>query len=142
MMQNVINSYKFLIVKYFGYEGAVRVEQILFGIAMICVGIIIMSFFSANFVLRLHSLEDFGKSKVKILRVDNGKKSTQIVSIRDLKDAFMQVMILSFSPFLTIERFTERDARRTKRFVVITLVIMVVFILFGIISTWSVLAPL
>lgn len=141
MFYQLLHSYETAIVNYFGYDRAVRVEQVLFGISMICVGMIIMSFFSATFVLRLHSLEDFGKSKVKILRVDNGKESSQIVSIRDIKDAFMQVMILSFSPLLTIKRFTERDARRTKRFVVITLIIMILLIVFGIITTWSVLRP-
>lgn len=102
-----------------------------------------MAFVSAFFILRLHSLEDFGESQVKILRVDNGKKSTQIISIRrNIKEAFEKLLLLSFSPFFTIKRFTSRDERRTKRFLRIMFVIMVIVILFAIVSSWTVLEPL
>ena len=141
MFQKSLDTYEKCIVNCLGYETAVRVEQIIFGLSMIFVGMVIMSFISASFILRLHSLEDFGKSKVKILRVDNGKKSTQIISIRNIKDAFAQVLLLSFSPFFTIKRFTERDEKRTKKFLIITCAIMAVIIILGVISTWSVLEP-
>ncbi len=148
MFQKLLDLYEVSLVKLFGYKNAVRVEELAYGLGMIFIGMIfigmmIMAFVSAFFILRLHSLEDFGESQVKILRVDNGKKSTQIISIRrNIKEAFEQLLLLSFSPFFTIKRFTARDERRTKRFLRIMLVIMVIVILFAIVSSWTVLEPL
>ena len=143
MFQKLLDLYEVSLVKLFGYENAVRVEELAYGLGMIFIGMMIMAFVSAFFILRLHSLEDFGESQVKILRVDNGKKSTQIISIRrNIKEAFEQLLLLSFSPFFTIKRFTARDERRTKRFLRIMLVIMVIVILFAIVSSWTVLEPL
>ena len=143
MFQKLLDLYEVSLVKLFGYKNAVRVEELAYGLGMIFIGMMIMAFVSAFFILRLHSLEDFGESQVKILRVDNGKKSTQIISIRrNIKEAFEKLLLLSFSPFFTIKRFTSRDERRTKRFLRIMLVIMVIVILFAIVSSWTVLEPL
>lgn len=143
MFQTLLNWYEVSLVKLFGYKNAVRVEELAYGLGMIFIGMMIMAFISAFFILRLHSLEDFGESQVKILRVDNGEKSTQIISIRrNIKEAFEKLLLLSFSPFFTIKRFTSRDERRTKRFLRIMLVIMVIVILFAIVSSWTVLEPL
>ena len=143
MFQKLLNWYEVSLVKLFGYKNAVRVEELAYGLGMIFIGMMIMAFVSAFFILRLHSLEDFGESQVKILRVDNGEKSTQIISIRrNIKEAFEKLLLLSFSPFFTIKRFTSRDERRTKRFLRIMFVIMVIVILFAIVSSWTVLEPL
>lgn len=143
MFQKLLNWYEVSLVKLFGYKNAVRVEELAYGLGMIFIGMMIMAFISAFFILRLHSLEDFGESQVKILRVDNGEKSTQIISIRrNIKEAFEKLLLLSFSPFFTIKRFTSRDERRTKRFLRIMFVIMVIVILFAIVSSWTVLEPL
>lgn len=143
MFQTLLNWYEVSLVKLFGYKNAVRVEELAYGLGMIFIGMMIMAFISTFFILRLHSLEDFGESQVKILRVDNGEKSTQIISIRrNIKEAFEKLLLLSFSPFFTIKRFTSRDERRTKRFLRIMLVIMVIVILFAIVSSWTVLEPL
>ncbi len=103
-MISIIDLYEELIVSAFGYETAVIVEEILYGAGMLALGIIIMGFISAYFILRLHSLKDFGASQVKVVRVDNGKKSERLIKILNLKEAFEQLMILSFSPFFTIDR--------------------------------------
>lgn len=143
MFQKLLDLYEVSLVKLFGYKNAVRVEELAYGLGMIFIGMMIMAFISAFFILRLHSLKDFGESQVKILRIDNGKKSTQIISIRrNIKEAFEKLLLLSFSPFFTIKRFTSRDERRTKRFLRIMLVIMVIVILFAIVSSWTVLEPL
>lgn len=142
MFQALLHWYEVSIVKFFGYERAVRVEELAYGIGMIFIGMMIMAFISSFFILRLHSLKDFGASKVKILRIDNGERSTQIISIRNIKEAFEQLLLLSFSPFFTIKRFTARDERRTKRFTRIVLLIMALVIVFAIVSSWTVLEPL
>lgn len=129
-------------VDTFGYDLAVKIEDIFYGLSMIFIGILIMAFFTGIFIRRLYSLKDFGESKVKILRIDNGQKSIQRIQIRTLQEAFHQVILLSFSPLFTFKRFTERDEKRTKRFVKWMLIIAVFIILVGLFTTFTVLRPI
>lgn len=94
-------------VDTFGYELAVRIEDILYGAGMFALGAIFMGFLGAIFILRLHGVEDFGQGKLKLLRYDNGEKSTQFVHLKNLWSSFQVFLLLAFSPFLTIKRFTR-----------------------------------
>nr|WP_302596369.1 hypothetical protein [uncultured Cellulosilyticum sp.] len=137
-----LEAYDYWMVNTFGYDLAVKIEDIFYGLSMIFIGILIMALLTGIFIRRLYSLKDFGESKVKILRVDNGRKSTQTIQIRTLAEAFHQVILLSFSPLFTFKRFTERDEKRTKRFVKWMLIIAVFIILFGLFTTFTVLRPI
>lgn len=137
-----IDAYDYWMVNIFGYDLAVKIEDIFYGLSMIFIGILIMALLTGIFIRRLYSLKDFGESKVKILRIDNGRKSTQMIEIRTLSEAFHQVILLSFSPLFTFKRFTERDERRTKRFVKWMLIIAIFIILFGLFTTFTVLRPI
>lgn len=105
---NFLDAYDYWMVSTFGYDLAVKIEDVFYGLSMIFIGMLIMAFFTGVFIRRLHSLKDFGESKVQLLRIDNGKKSTQMIKIRTLQEAFHQVILLSFSPLFTFKRFTER----------------------------------
>ncbi len=137
-----LEVYDYWMVNTFGYDLAVKIEDIFYGLSMIFIGILIMAFLTGIFIRRLYSLKDFGESKVKILRIDNGQKSSQTIQIRTLQEAFHQVILLSFSPLFTFKRFTERDEKRTKRFVKWMLIIAVFIILFGLFTTFTVLRPI
>lgn len=137
-----LEAYDYWMVNTFGYDLAVKIEDIFYGLSMIFIGILIMALLTGIFIRRLYSLKDFGESKVKILRVDNSQKSVQTIQIRTLQEAFHQVILLSFSPLFTFKRFTERDERRTKRFVKWMLIIAVFIILFGLFTTFTVLRPI
>ena len=117
MVNNLFNMYATFMVNTFGYELAIRLEDIFFGASMFVLGGIVMSFLTATFILRLHELKDFGKGKLRLLRYDNGHQSKEMVTIKDLWSSFQVVLLLSFSPFFTIKRFTGRDEKRTKTFV-------------------------
>ena len=141
-MQWFIKIYEYYIVKWFGYEAATRIEDASVWLGGFFLGVIFMAFLAGAFMLRLHSLKDYGKSQMRLVRVDNGKKSTHIMSKKNLWETFEQVLLLSFSPFFTIKRFTSRDARRTKRFIRIMAVIAAIVLMYSLLATFSVLNPI
>ena len=89
-----------------------------------------------------NSIEDFGKSKVKLVRVDHGQKSQLILHIHNIWSAFETLLFLSFSPFCTIKRFTERDARRTRRFLISIEILVAIILIVASVSIFSVLEPI
>lgn len=88
MINKWVDSYANFMINTFGYDVAVRIEDILYGAGMFVLGGICMAFLGAYFILRLHGLEDFGRGKLRLLRYDNGKKSTQFVQVKNLWSAF------------------------------------------------------
>lgn len=142
LFQRFLVNYDYWMVNTFGYELAVKIEDVVYGLSMIFIGMLIMALFTGIFIRHLHSLTDFGDSQVKLLRVDNGKKSTQMIQIRNLKEAFEQVILLSFSPLFTFKRITKRDERRTRRFVRCMFIVGIIVILWGLFTTFTVLRPI
>ncbi len=69
-----MDSYDYWMVSTFGYDLAVKIEDIAYGLSMFFLGMVVMAFFTGIFIRRLRSLKDFGDSQVQLLRVDNGKK--------------------------------------------------------------------
>lgn len=141
-MRCFLDIYEGTIVKLFGYEMAVHVEEIMLGLGCFFLGIIFMAFMAGWFMLRLHSVEDFGKSQLRVIQINKGMESQNVLSKRNLKESFQQILLLSFSPFFTIKRFTQRDAHRTKRFLIIMGILVAIIVFFSIVSIWSVLKPM
>ncbi len=139
MINNLIDMYATFMVNTFGYEMAIRLEDIFYGVSMFILGGITMGFLTARFILRLHELKDFGKGKLRLLRYDNGHQSKEMVTIKDLWSSFQVVLLLSFSPFFTIKKFTGRDEKRTKTFVRFFLVLVIIIFLIAVFASWSVL---
>ena len=138
-MQWFIDKYECYIVKWFGYSAATRIEDGAVWLGGFFFGIIIMALLAGYFMLRLHSLSNYGKNQLRLLRVDHGKTSTEIISKKNLWETFEQVLLLSFSPFFTIQRFTSRDAQRTKRFVRIMAIVVIIVLLYSLLAIVSVL---
>ena len=69
MINKWVDSYANFMINTFGYDVAVRIEDILYGAGMFVLG-------------------DFGRGKLRLLRYDNGKKSTQFVQVKNLWSAF------------------------------------------------------
>lgn len=141
MINRLVYMYENFMLNTFGYDLAVRLEDIFYGAGMYILGAISMAFLGAYFILRLHGVEDFGQGKLKLLRYDNGNKSTQYVHLKNLWSSFQVFILLAFSPFCTINRFTQRDERRTKRFVGFVFVLAIIILLCAIVASWSVLRP-
>lgn len=139
---NIIQTYSHWIVETFGFEKAVMIEDIITNVCIFVLGMLTMALISSGFILRLHSLEDFGKSKVKLVQVNRGNKSKLIISIPNIWVAFETLLFLSFSPFCRIKRFTARDARRTRRFVIIIEVIVAIILIVSLFTFCSVLEPI
>ena len=139
MVNDLFNMYATFMVNTFGYELAIRLEDIFYGVSMFILGGITMGFLTARFILRLHELKDFGKGKLRLLRYDNGHQSKEMVTVKNIWSSFQVVLLLSFSPFFTIEKFTGRDEKRTKRFVKFFFVVVIVFLFIGLLASWSVL---
>ena len=49
MFQKLLDLYEVSLVKLYGYENAVRVEELAYGLGMIFIGMMIMAFVSAFF---------------------------------------------------------------------------------------------
>ena len=142
MVRWFIKNYEYYIVSWFGYEAATRIEDASVWLGGFFLGVIIMALLAGAFMLKLHSLNDYGKYQMRLIRVDHGESSTQIMSKRNLWETFEQILLLSFSPFFTIKRFTSRDAKRTKRFVRTMAVIVVIVLIYSLVATFSVLSPI
>lgn len=121
MFKYILLKYEALMYRLFGYEVLVRSEDGVILVGGIFIGMMIMAVIAGFFIFRLYKVEDAGRSKVKMIRIDKGSKSKFIVSFNTIFEAIQQVLLLSFSPFFTIKQFTERDEKRTKRFLIIML---------------------
>lgn len=142
IFHTLVERYEYWMVSHFGYETAVRIEEFMTGLSTFILGMLTMALISSFFIIRLHSVEDFGKSKVKLVRIDHNKKSKMIVTITNIWSAFETLLFLSFSPFFTIKRFTARDARRTRRFVIFIEILAAIILLIAVICIFSVLEPI
>lgn len=142
MFHKLIDAYEYWIVAWLGYEKAVRVEEFMNSASTFVLGMLTMALISSFFIIRLHSVEDFGKSKVKLVRVDHGEKSQLVLHIHNIWSAFETLLFLSFSPFCTIKRFTERDARRTRRFLISIEILVAIILIVASVSIFSVLEPI
>ena len=125
MFKYILLKYEALMYKLFGYDALVRSEDGIILVGGIFIGMMIMAVVSGFFIFRLYKVEDAGRSKVKMIRVDKGYKSKFVVSFNTIFEAIQQVLLLSFSPFCKIKQFTERDEKRTKRFLIIMFVIAI-----------------
>ena len=99
-----------------GYEVAIHFEEFILILTGIFIGIVIEALISRNFIRNLYKIEDFGRSKLQMIRVTKEGKSKYIIGFKTLSEAFMQVLILGFSPLFTYKRFTRGDERRIKIF--------------------------
>ncbi|MDU6361721.1 MAG: hypothetical protein E6590_17455, partial [Clostridiales bacterium] len=65
-----------------------------------------------------------------------------VLHIHNIWSAFETLLFLSFSPFCTIKRFTERDARRTRRFLISIEILVAIILIVASVSIFSVLEPI
>ena len=97
--------YEYTVVHIFGYEVAIHLEEfilIFMGIFMgIFIGIVIEALINGNFIRKLYGVEDFGKSKVQMVRINKDGKTRYIIGFKTLAEAFMQVLLFGFSPLFT-----------------------------------------
>lgn len=142
IFNTLLDRYEYWIVSQFGYETAVRIEEFMTVLSTYVLGMLTMALLCAFFILRLQSIEDFGKSKIKLIRIDHGKKSKMIITITNIWTAFETILFLSFSPLCTFKRFTGRDARRTRRFLIFIEIVSVIILIVAAISIFSVLEPI
>lgn len=141
MFNTFLDNYQHILVSFLGYEFAIHLEEVILVLAGMFIGIFIMALLAGNFIRKLYSIEDFGKSKIKMIRIDHGASSKYIISFKNFAEAVEQILLLSFSPFFTIKRFTMRDEKRTKRFLVIMSVLAMIIIVFAFISICTVFEP-
>ena len=125
MFKYILYQFEALMYRLFGYEVLVRAEDGVILVGGIFIGMMIMAVVSGFFIFRLYKVDDAGRSKIKMIRIDKGSKSKFIVSFNTIFEAIQQVLLLSFSPFFTIKQFTERDEKRTKRFLIIMSIIAI-----------------
>lgn len=138
MFNTFLANYQNILVNFFGYEFAVHLEEVILVLAGIFIGIFIMALLAGNFILKLYSIEDFGESKIKMIRIDHGSKSKYIIYFKTFSEAVEQVLLLSFSPFFTIKRFTKRDELRTRRFLIFMFILAFITICFAFLSICTV----
>ena len=142
-LQKLFNPIGDWMINTFGYTAAIHFKDIMTGVMTFVLGMLLMAFISSFFILRLHSVEDFGKSQLKYIQYDKKKnKSRIILSIPNIWVAYEAILFLSFSPFCTIKRFTSRDARRTKRFIIWLQIIVAIIIIFTIFINSVIIEPI
>ena len=142
MFNELFHKYEHTVVKIFGYEVAIHLEECVLVLAGIFLGGIIMALLSGNFIRKLYKIEDFGQSKVKLIRISEGSKSKYIIGFKSFAEAFQQVLLLAFSPLFTIKHFTKRDEKRTRLFLVIMGIIATITIIFAVLSICTVFEPI
>ena len=133
--------YEYIVVKLFGYELAIHLEEFILILMGIFIGIVIEALINGNFIRKLYRVEDFGKSRLQMVRINKDGKTRYIIGFKTLAEAFMQVLLLGFSPLFTYKRFTERDEKRTKRFLIVLGIIMLITIFLAILSISTVFQP-
>lgn len=142
MFSRIVQPYSHWMVSTFGFERAVLIEDTITNICIFVLGMLTMALISSNFILKLHTIEDFGKSKLKLVQVERGKHTKLIIHITNIWSAFETLLFLSFSPFCRIKRFTSRDARRTRRFVIWIEIIVAIILIISFFAFASVLEPI
>lgn len=141
-MKGFLHWYEIWIVETLGYNIAVHFEDTSLVLAGVCIGIFIMGLLSGNFIRKLYTLEDAGRSKVNLIRVTKDGKSRFYVSYKSFAEAVEQVFLLAFSPFFTIKQFTRRDEKRTRRFLILISIVAIFLIAIAIMCIVTVFKPI
>lgn len=134
--------YEYIVVKIFGYEVAIHLEEFILILMGIFIGIVIEALITGNFIRKLYDVEDFGKSKVQMVRINKDGKTKYIIVFKTLAETFREVLLLGFSPLFTYKQFTERDERHTKRFLIVLGIIMLPTIFLAMLSISTVFQPI
>lgn len=108
----------------------------------IFIGIVIETLITGNFIRKLYDVEDFGQSKVQMVRINKDGKTKYIIGFKTLAETFREVLLLGFSPLFTYKQFTERDERHTKRFLIVLGIIMLLTIFLAVLSISTVFQPI
>ena len=77
-----LSRYEYFVVKIFGYEVAIHLEEFILIFMGIFIGIVIEALISGNFIRKLHDIEDFGKSKVQMVRLNKDGKTKYIIGFK------------------------------------------------------------
>lgn len=141
-LAKLVELYDKILVYIFGYRNVVRVEDIVLLVAGFFLGVLTMAVLSGKFLYRVKKVEDLGKGKIKMLRLNDEGESRYIVSFKSFHEAVEQVLLLSFSPFFTKRNYSIRDEKRTKKFLIIMFFIAVIVLIWAIFSIANVFAPL
>ncbi|MEG1927732.1 MAG: hypothetical protein RR090_03795 [Niameybacter sp.] len=138
MFNRFLEWYETTMVQIFPYNFLVHFEEVALILAGIFIGILIMAAFGANFIRDLYSVDNHGIHAFRMVRVKEGKKTLYKVSFKSFSEAFQQLLLLGFSPIFTFKSYTERDEKRTKRFIVWMFILGVCMVAFAILSICTV----
>ncbi|MDF2612813.1 MAG: hypothetical protein K0S71_599 [Clostridia bacterium] len=142
ILTNSIKTYERFVVHLFGYKLVIHLEEVILLLAGLFLGMLVMALLAGNFIYRLYKIEDMGKSKIQLLRTNHDGKTKYVAAFKSFSETIEQILLLSFSPFFTVKRYTLRDEQRTKRFLIIMSIIAAIVICFAIISVSTVFEPI
>lgn len=134
MFQKFIECYEQLLLNLFGFKIVVHLEEFILLLAGIFIGKFIMAIIASNFIYRMEKLERLNDTKFRILRVTKNGKTVYQCNFKTFSEAFHQLCIWFYSPFFTRKKYTLRDEKRTKFFVILMWVIAIIMIVFAILS--------
>lgn len=141
-MCKYLDRYEVWMITTFGYEWAVRLEEIILILAVFALAVIITTYIFARFLLDIHSIEKNDKSELQVTPIQHENRQKYIIKVGNVKEAFEHIWVLVFAPFFTIKSFGYKDAKRTRRFLRIICVVVVLLFVFALLSICTMFEPL
>lgn len=131
----MISKYQDFMLSHFPYVSIIRFEDTMIFLGGICIGGIIMACFVAQFMRNLNKVDDIGSHKLRMVRYYNKDGKRKIIAVFDnFAESFHQVLILVFSEFFTIRKYTMKDEKRTKRFIYLISILVIIILILALLS--------
>ena len=134
-------AYEKIAVHTLGYEGAIHFEEVILVLFGIIIGGLLIGAILTNFMRKIHKVDDNGHRSINITRFTAKGKTWYTVKFGKFTESFRQVFKILLSTPFTVKRFAEEDKRRTRIFMIIIVVGIIVIICLTVLAITSVFTP-
>lgn len=121
----------------YGYRFLVFFEDTIVLFAGIFIGMIIMAFLSGWVVFKVTKVKDIGSTKVKLVRFKHEGVKEYIAAPKNIGESVETLLLVIFRPLFSYRKYTYRDERRTKIFLILLISIGLIVLILAIVCTFT-----
>lgn len=141
MINMFLNLERWLELK-FGYNFVIHFEDFCLFTAGVFIGAMLFAIFSGDTLSKTEKVRQRRLDKLKMVDVKGGKKTKYIFNVNSVSECIEALLIILIKPFFTIKKYTLKDEKRTKRFIIIFFIIGAILIILAFNSIFTVYTPI
>lgn len=127
--------------RWFGYNFVVHFEDFCLFSSGIFIGAMLFAAFSGDTISKIKEVRQRRLHKLKLVDVRKGKKKEYILNVNSVAECIETLLIILLKPFCTIKSYTLKDEKRTRRFIILFIIIGVILVILAISSICTIYLP-